>query len=90
MNVTFISLQVNFFLSQGLAFHQQLHLDKVGLREQTPLPALWSIPRENRMRAPTPAPSHRTVSHPATLHCPIETYRENLVRGLGHAEETPG
>ena len=31
MDATLTSVQVNFFLFPGLPFHQQLHLDKVGL-----------------------------------------------------------
>lgn len=79
MDVTLTSVQVNFFLFRGLPFRQQLRLDKVGLREWAPLPALWSTAWGN----------NPCVPH-GTLHCPIESKSENLVRGLRRAGETPG
>lgn len=79
MDVTLTSVQANFFLFLGLLFQQQLHLDKVELREWAPRLPLWSIPWGN----------NPCVPH-GTLPCPIESESENTVRGLRRAGETPG
>lgn len=79
MDVTLTSVQINFFLFPGLPFHQQLHLDKVGLRK-------WAsgafLVRQNESTNPC-------VPH-GTPHYPTETESGNLVRGLRRAGETPG